>query len=58
MKPSKIDTTQSKLFMNLLANWLNPKDPLFIMASEMNWSFLRKPLALIIPMDPANRQSL
>ena len=39
MKPSKIDTTQSNLFMNRLSNQLNPKDPLFIMASEVDWSF-------------------
>lgn len=39
MKPSKIDTAQSNLFMNRLSNQLNPRDPLFIMASQINWSF-------------------
>jgi IS5 family transposase len=42
MKPTKIDTTQSNLFMNRLSKQLNPKDPLFIMASEMNWSFFEE----------------
>jgi IS5 family transposase len=42
MKPSKIDTAQSNLFMNRLSNQLNPRDPLFIMASQVNWSFFEE----------------
>jgi transposase, IS5 family len=42
MKPNKIDTAQSNLFMNRLSNQLNPKDPLFIMASKVNWSFFEE----------------
>jgi len=42
MKPSKIDTAQSNLFMNRLSNQMNPRDPLIIMASEINWSFFEE----------------
>ena len=38
MKPKKIETAQSELFMNRLSNQLNPKDPLFILAGKINWS--------------------
>lgn len=42
MKPSKIDSAQSNLFMNRLSKQLNPKDPLFIMANKINWSFFEE----------------
>jgi IS5 family transposase len=42
MKPSKIDTAQSNLFMNRLSNQLNPREPLFLMAHEINWSFFEE----------------
>jgi IS5 family transposase len=42
MKPNKIDTAQYNLFMNRLSNQLNPNDPLFIMASEVDWSFFEE----------------
>ena len=42
MKASKTDTAQSNLFMNRLSNQLNPRDPLFLMAHEVNWSFFEE----------------
>jgi transposase, IS5 family len=39
MKPQKINTAQSELFKTRLSNQLNPKDPLFILADQINWSF-------------------
>ena len=38
MKPNKTDTSQSELFKSRLSNQLNPKDPLFILAHQINWS--------------------
>ena len=38
MKPKKIETAQSELFMSRLSNQLNPKDPLFILSGQINWS--------------------
>jgi transposase, IS5 family len=38
MKPSKTDTSQSELFRNRLSNQLNPREPLFILAGQVNWS--------------------
>lgn len=52
MKPSKIDTAQSNLFMNRLSNQLNPRDPLFIMASEVNWSFFEEAFSAYYPDGP------
>lgn len=37
MKPKRIDTAQSNLFMNRLSNLLNRKDPLFILVKQINW---------------------
>lgn len=42
MKPQKINTAQSELFKNRLSNQLNPKDPLFILAHQINWSFFEE----------------
>jgi IS5 family transposase len=39
MKPQKINTAQSELFKTRLSNQLNPRDPLFILAHQINWSF-------------------
>jgi len=52
MKPSRIDTAQSNLFMNRLSNQLNPRDPLFIMASEVNWSFFEEAFSACYPDGP------
>jgi len=38
MKPSKTDTSESELFRNRLSNQLNPREPLFILAGQVNWS--------------------
>ncbi len=38
MKPNKTDTRQSELFKSRLSNQLNPKDPLFILSHQINWS--------------------
>ena len=38
MKPNKTDTRQSGLFKSRLSNQLNPKDPLFILSHQINWS--------------------
>lgn len=40
MKPSKIDTRQSELFMNRLSNQINPKDPLCLLEKKINWQVL------------------
>lgn len=42
MKPSKISTSQSELFQNRLSNQLNPKDPLFILSGQIQWSFFEE----------------
>lgn len=52
MKPNKIDTAQSNLFMNRLSNQLNPRDPLFMMASEVNWSFFEEAFSSHYPDGP------
>lgn len=52
MKPSKIDTAQSDLFKNRLSNQLNPRDPLFIMASQINWSFFEEAFSSHYPEGP------
>jgi len=39
MKAQKINIAQSELFKTRLSNQLNPKDPLFILAHQINWSF-------------------
>lgn len=52
MKPSTIDTAQSNLFMNRLSNQLNPRDPLFIMASQINWSFFEETFSAYYPDGP------
>jgi len=38
MKPKKINTAQSDLFKNRLSNQLNPRDSLFILGNQINWS--------------------
>lgn len=38
MKPKKTNSSQSELFMNRLSNQLNPKDPLFVLSEQINWS--------------------
>ncbi len=38
MKPSKTDTSQTELFRERLSNQLNPQEPLFILAGQINWS--------------------
>jgi len=38
MKPKKTNSAQSELFMNRLSHQLNPKDPLFILSSQINWA--------------------
>jgi IS5 family transposase len=38
MKPNKTDTRQSELFKSRLSNQLNPRDPLFILTHQINWS--------------------
>lgn len=42
MKPHKTDTAQSELFKNRLSNQLNPKDPLILLAGQINWSFFEE----------------
>ncbi len=42
MKPEKINTAQTELFKDRLSNQLNPKDPLFILAHQINWSFFEE----------------
>jgi len=42
MKPNKIDTSQSELFKSRLSTQLNPKDPLFILSHQINWSIFEK----------------
>lgn len=38
MKPAKIDTSQTELFRERLSNQLNPREPLFALAGQINWS--------------------
>jgi len=38
MKPSKTDTSQTELFRERLSNQLNPREPVFILAGQINWS--------------------
>ena len=42
MKPKKTDTSQSELFKSRLSTQLNPKDPLFILSHQINWSAFEK----------------
>lgn len=42
MKANKTDTNQSELFKSRLSNQLNPRDPLFILAHQINWSVFEK----------------
>jgi IS5 family transposase len=42
MKPEKINTAQSELFKSRLSSQLNPKDPLFILSHQINWSFFEE----------------
>jgi transposase, IS5 family len=38
MKPTKTATSQTELFRERLSNQLNPREPLFILAGQINWS--------------------
>lgn len=38
MKPNKTDTSQFELFKSRLSNQLNPRDPLFVLSHQINWS--------------------
>lgn len=42
MKPSKTNTSQTELFRNRLPNQLNSREPLFILAGQVNWSVFEK----------------
>lgn len=42
MKPKKTNIAQSELFMNRLSNQLNPRDPLFILAGQINWAIFEE----------------
>jgi IS5 family transposase len=42
MKPTKTDTSQTELFRERLSNQLNPREPLFILARQINWSVLEE----------------
>ena len=42
MKPKKIDNAQGDLFKSRLSNQLNPKDPLFILSGQINWSLFEE----------------
>ena len=42
MKPSTIKTDQTELFKNRLSTQLNPKDPLLILSSQIDWSSFEK----------------
>ncbi|WP_338453675.1 IS5 family transposase domain protein [Candidatus Bealeia paramacronuclearis] len=42
MKPSKTDTSQTELFRERLSNQLNPQEPLFILAGQINWSLFKE----------------
>jgi IS5 family transposase len=42
MKPKKIDIAQGELFKNRLSNQLNPRDPLLILAAQINWSIFEE----------------
>lgn len=52
MKPEKTDTSQSELFKNRLSNQLNPRDPLFILAHQINWSFFEEEFGALYPDGP------
>jgi IS5 family transposase len=54
MKPQKIDTTQSELFKNRLSNQLNPKDPLFILAHQINWSVFEEEFGTLYKAGPGH----
>ena len=38
MKPAKTDTSQTELFRERLSNQLNPRESLFALAGQINWS--------------------
>lgn len=42
MRPEKINISQSDLFKSRLSSQLNPKDPLFILAGQINWASLEE----------------
>jgi IS5 family transposase len=42
MKPTKTDTSQTELFRTRLSNQLNPREPLFVLAGQINWSFFEE----------------
>lgn len=52
MKPEKTDTSQSELFKNRLSNQLNPRDPLFILGHQINWSFFEEEFGALYPDGP------
>lgn len=52
MKPNKTDTSQSELFKNRLSNQLNPKDPLFILAHQINWSVFEEEFGSLYKSGP------
>lgn len=52
MTPHKIDTAQSELFKNRLSTQLNPKDPLLILASQINWSFFEEEFGSLYKSGP------
>lgn len=52
MKPQKINTAQSELFKNRLSNQLNPRDPLFILAGQINWSFFEEECGVLYTDGP------
>lgn len=37
MKPAKTNTFETELFRERLSNQLNPREPLFILAGQINW---------------------
>ena len=47
MKPQKTDTSQTELFKSRLSNQLNPRDPLFILAHQINWSFFEEEFGVL-----------
>lgn len=42
MRPQKIDTTQGELFKSRLSTQLNPREPLFILAGQINWTLFEE----------------
>ena len=52
MKPNKTDTSQSELFKSRLSTQLNPKDPLFILAHQINWSVFEEEFGSLYKAGP------